>query len=298
MCEPKIGRVEGMDVHQAAKKSVKKPWVIVLGNEKGGTGKSTVAMHLIVSLLKSGAKVGSIDVDARQGTLSRYIENRKTYILQSQEELGLPTHTAVHRSVLESVKEANLEENARFLEVMASYQDCDYVIVDTPGSDSYLSRLAHSYANTLITPLNDSFIDLDMLVRVSPDSLNILRPSTYSEMVWEQKKQKALRENGSIDWIVLRNRLSSLYSHNKEEVGRVLGALGKRVGYRLLDGFSERVVFRELFVNGLTLLDLKKTKTPLTLSHVAAKQELSELMQLIQLPLSLSDQESRDQEIA
>lgn len=279
-------------VGKSSQTSFRKPWIVVLGNEKGGTGKSTVAMHLIVNLLKTGAKVGTIDVDARQGTLSRYVENRRGYVARMAEDLPLPLHSPIHRSTLESLSEAQEEERTRFLEVINSYQDCDYIVVDTPGSDSYLSRLAHSYADTLITPLNDSFIDLDMLVRVSPDSLNILRPSTYSEMVWDQKKQKAMREGGSMDWIVLRNRLSPLYSRNKEEVGRVLNALGKRIGFRLIDGFSERVVFRELFVSGLTLLDLKNTKATLTLSHVAAKQELNSLMQLIQLPTLLAEQVS------
>ena len=167
---------------------------------------------------------------------------------------------------------------------MQQFQDHDYIVIDTPGSDSYLSRLAHSFADTLITPLNDSFVDLDMLVRVNADSLDILKPSTYSEMVWDQKKQRAIRDGGSIDWIVMRNRLSSIYSRNKEEMEKVLKALSKRIGFRLVDGFGERVIFRELFLSGLTLLDMRENNVPLSLSHMAAKQELSSLMDVIQLP--------------
>ena len=128
-------------------------------------------------------------------------------------------------------------------------------------------------------------MDLDMLVRVSAESLNILKPSTYSEMVWEQKKQRAIRDSGSIDWIVMRNRLSSIYSRNKEEMEKVLKALSKRIGFRLVDGFGERVIFRELFLSGLTLLDMRENNVPLSLSHMAAKQELSVLMDMIQLPV-------------
>ncbi len=262
----------------------RKPYIIVLGNEKGGTGKSTVSMHIIVNLLREGYSVGSIDVDARQGTLSRYIENRRTRKEKNGENLPLPDHIPVFRSKLESVPAAETEETTTFSDALNRLNGNDFIVIDTPGSDTYLSRLAHSYADTLITPLNDSFIDLDMLVRVNSESLDILRPSTYSEMVWEQKKHRAMRDNGSIDWIVLRNRLSSINSRNKEEMERVLTALAKRIGFRLVAGFGERVIFRELFLNGLTLLDMKETNTAMTLSHVAAKQELSSLIGMIQLP--------------
>jgi len=261
-----------------------KPYIIVLGNEKGGTGKSTVAMHIIVNLMRQGHSVGTIDVDARQGTLTRYVENRRTRQEKTGENLPLSEHIPIFRSKLESVSAAEAEETATFTEALGRLSNHDFVVIDTPGSDTYLSRLAHSHADSLITPLNDSFIDLDMLVRVNADSLDILRPSTYSEMVWEQKKQRAMRDNGSIDWIVLRNRLSSLNSRNKEEMERVLSALSKRIGFRLVAGFGERVIFRELFLNGLTLLDMKESNTALTLSHVAAKQELASLMSMIQLP--------------
>jgi chromosome partitioning protein len=261
-----------------------KPYIIVLGNEKGGTGKSTVAMHIIVNLLRNGFSVGSIDVDARQGTLSRYIENRRIRREKTEENLPLPDHVPIFRSKLESVSAAEAEELATFAEALGRLSSYNFIVIDTPGSDTYLSRLAHSYADSLITPLNDSFIDLDMLVRVNADSLDILRPSTYSEMVWDQKKHRAMRDNGSIDWIVLRNRLSNINSRNKEEMERVLTALAKRIGFRLVAGFGERVIFRELFLNGLTLLDMKESNTALTLSHVAAKQELASLMAMVQLP--------------
>lgn len=261
-----------------------KPYIIVLGNEKGGTGKSTVAMHLVTYLLCQGYTVGSLDVDARQGTLTRYVENREACIKNTGKALATSRHYPIFRSDLENVTEAKGEEEERFIHALGLLKDCQFIVIDTPGSDTYLSRLAHSYADTLITPLNDSFIDLDMLVRVNPDSLDILKPSTYSEMVWDQKKTRAIRDGGKIDWIVLRNRLSSIHSRNKEEMERVLQALSKRIGFRLAPGFGERVIFRELFLNGLTLLDMRKTNTPMTLSHVGAKQELHVLVEKINLP--------------
>ena len=262
----------------------KRPYIIVLGNEKGGTGKSTVAMHVIVSLLRQGYSVGTIDVDARQGTLSRYIENRAHRKQTSQQDLPMPDHKPLFRSehpdrlTGESEDKANLEEQLRL------FSHHDFVVIDTPGSDSYLSRCAHSHADTLITPLNDSFIDLDMLVRVSGDNMSILKPSTYAEMVWEQKKQRAIRDGGSIDWIVLRNRLSNLFSRNKEEMEKIITALSKRIGFRALPGFGERVIFRELFLKGLTLLDMRENNMTMSVSHIAAKQELASLIDAIQLP--------------
>lgn len=265
----------------------RKPYVIVLGNEKGGTGKSTVTMHIISTLCWQGYSVGSIDVDARQGTLTRYIENRALRIENRGEKLPISEHYPIFRSDQETLTASRAEEEDRFSQTMERLSHHDFIVIDTPGSDTYLSRLAHSYADTLITPLNDSFIDLDMLVRISSDSLNILRPSTYAEMVWDQKKQRAMRDGGKIDWIVLRNRLSNIYSKNKVEMERVLKALSKRIGFRLVAGFGERVIFRELFLSGLTLLDMKETNTPLTLSHVSAKQELAALMAMIDLPKNL-----------
>lgn len=262
-----------------------KSYVVVLGNEKGGTGKSTAAMHVITSLLRQGYKVGSIDVDARQGTLSRYVENRRFRAdTHPTEHLPMPDHYSVFRSEKPALHEAQAEDEKNLKETIEKLSVNDYIVIDTPGSDMYLSRLAHSYADTLITPLNDSFIDLDMLARLNPETLEIIRPSTYSEMVWEQKKQRALRDRRTIDWIVLRNRVSSVNSRNKEEMRKALENLSKRIGFRLVAGFGERVIFRELFLNGITLLDIRETRIAMSLSHVAARQELNQLLEMIQIP--------------
>src|SRR3989338_3476253 len=158
-------------------------YIVVLGNEKGGTGKSTVSMHVITSLLRQGYSVASIDVDARQGTLSRYVENRKIRAAQNPtQHLPLPTHFPLFRSEKSNVEEAQAEDSENLTKLLEELKGHDYIVIDTPGSDMYLSRLAHSYADTLITPLNDSFIDLDMLARLNPDTLEIIKPSTYSEM--------------------------------------------------------------------------------------------------------------------
>jgi chromosome partitioning protein len=258
--------------------------VIVLGNEKGGSGKSTTAMHLIVALLNDGWRVASLDLDARQGTLSRYVENR--IAASAGIDLPLPLHRRLARSALDSVAEARVEETTRFAAVFGELADEDFVVIDTPGSDSHLSRLGHARADTLITPMNDSLLDLDLLARFDGEGKKILGPSIYAEMVWEQKKARALADGGSIDWIVMRNRLSHLDARNKRRIGKLLEDLSRRIGFRLAPGFSERVIFRELFARGLTLFDLRRkgAGVPLTMSHLAARQEVRGLLDAIGLP--------------
>lgn len=268
------------------------PYIIVLGNEKGGTGKSTTAIHLITNLLRSGFSVGSIDIDARQGTLTRYFENRKKYAQDhklNSSILPFSQHIPLNASSLDNKNEAEKEDEETFVQTLKDLSMHDFIVIDTPGHNLFLSRLAHSYADTLITPLNDSFIDLDVMAHVDPETFSIIKPSHYAEWVWEQKKNRALRDRSSIDWIVIRNRLTNIHAKNKENMEKVLHSLSKRIGFRLIAGFSERVVFRELFLSGLTLLDLKEIGQSLNLSHVAARQELRTLIQSINLPTPLQE---------
>lgn len=252
--------------------------IIVIGNEKGGSGKSTVAMHLTVSLLRGGLKVGTVDLDARQGTLSRYIENRRNYAAAHGVELPISIHRAILASADVTADEARLA-----LTIAELNETCDTIIIDTPGSDTPLSRAGHTYADTLITPLNDSFIDLDVLGRVNPETMRITGPSHYAEMVWEIKKWRALRDGGSIAWIVMRNRLSQLSARNKIDMERLVNELSKRIGFLALQGLGERVIYRELFLSGLTLLDINKqgVDVEMKMSHVAARQELRHLLDAI-----------------
>ncbi len=263
----------------------RRPHVIVVGNEKGGTGKSTTAMHLIVGLLRDGFEVGAVDLDARQGTLSRYFDNRRVTAARRGIVLPHPHYRRVQRSTLAIRGAAEAEEGDRLAETLDGLGHCDFIVIDTPGSDNALSRLGHSHADTLITPLNDSFVDLALLADVDPETHAIIAPSTYAEMVWEQKKARALRGGGAIDWIVTRNRLSALDSRNRRNMDAALKALARRIGFRLAPGFGERVVFRELSLLGLTLLDVRDdgTGVELSMSHLAALQEVRALMRTVGL---------------
>ncbi len=255
--------------------------VIVVGNEKGGTGKSTLSMHLTVALLNMGLSVGSIDVDARQATLTRYLDNRRGRRDLAELGLRLPEHVPLPPTPDRAADEARLVETVARLAAAHAV-----VVIDTPGSDHYLSRLAHSFADILVTPLNDSLVDLDVLALVDPATMRVVRPSHYAELVWETKKQRALRgEKAVVDWVVVRNRLSSLDARNKREMEKLLGELARRVGFRVVPGLGERVIYRSLFLEGLTLLDLRNKLLgfELNMSHVAARQELRTLMEGIGL---------------
>jgi chromosome partitioning protein len=270
-----------------AARSAGRAHVLVIGNEKGGSGKSTTALHIAVALLSDGARVATLDLDARQGTLGRYLENRAACVQRKAIELPMPVHAAVPLSTLADRVAAEADEKARFEAALEQViGEVDFVIVDTPGSDTYLSRLAHISADTLLTPLNDSFIDLDLLARVDPDTLKILRPSIYAEAVWKQRQLRAVQGGRPVDWVVMRNRLSSLAARNKRDMGTVIEALARRIGFRVAAGLSERVIYKELFLNGLTLLDLKRGSggPSLTLSHVAARQEVRDLVAALNLP--------------
>ncbi len=268
--------------------AVKKAHVIVLGNEKGGSGKTTTCMHLIVALLRLGFSVGTIDIDSRQRSLSRYLENRRQTILKENVSLPQPQHVVVQRSPFNIVKEAEEDERERFTKALTRLMEAnDFVVVDSPGSDTYLSRVAHAHADTVITPINDSFVDLDVLANVDGQTMKIIKPSIYSEMVWEQKLMRARRDGGSIEWIVMRNRLSNIDAKNKRFMTQATTELARRIGFRVAPGFSERVIFREMFLQGLTVLDIMEMNggSGLSLSHVAARQEVRDLLKTLRIPL-------------
>lgn len=263
--------------------------VIVLGNEKGGSGKSTTAMHVFVALARAGWRCGAMDLDVRQQSFFRYLDNRAAFAERRGLALLMPERAVVQPSSKRYKDEAEAEERANFAAVLGDLiTRCDVVLIDCPGSDSHLSRLGHAAADTLITPMNDSFVDFDLLAHLDPTTQEILRPSVYAEMVWEGRKARAERGMPATDWIVMRNRVSTLEANNKRRVGVMLEKLSRRLGFRVAPGFCERTIYRELFLNGLTLLDLRDpgADVEVNMGHVAARQEVRELIAHLRLPLA------------
>lgn len=263
--------------------------VVVLGNEKGGSGKSTTAMHVAIALTLLGQRVATIDLDSRQKSFTRYIDNRRAWARQARLNLKLPVHFCVARGTTLKLDENESIEFAGFAEAVSAVERShDFIVVDTPGTDSYLTRLAHSMADTLITPLNDSFVDLDVIGTVDATTYSVSGESHYALMVRNARRQRRLIDGTRMDWIVVRNRLSILGSHNKRLVGQGLGELAARLGFRCAEGLAERVIYRELFPRGLTALDNLDEPTLGTkpsLSHAAARLEVMSLVEALRLPL-------------
>ncbi|MEJ6393652.1 division plane positioning ATPase MipZ [Gymnodinialimonas sp. 2305UL16-5] len=260
--------------------------IIVLGNEKGGSGKSTTSMHVATALARMGHKVGGLDLDLRQRSFHRYLENRaatsarKGGKIPCPEILDLPEIDAAEVPEGENVYDRRLS-----MAVAAHETRLDFIVIDCPGSHTRLSQVAHSLADTLITPLNDSFVDFDLLARIDPETYELKGPSVYSEMVWHARQLRAKAGLKPMDWVVVRNRLPAQQMHNKRKVGKALEQLAKRIGFRIASGFSERVIFRELFPSGMTLLDLREMGVErLNISNVAARQELRDLVAALNLP--------------
>jgi hypothetical protein len=156
-------------------------------------------------------------------------------------------------------------------------------VIDTPGRDDKFARIAVTNADTLVTPMNDSFVDFDLIGQVDPETFKVSRPSFYSELIWESRKRRAKADGETIDWVVLRNRMQHIEARNMRRVSEAIDQLSKRVGFRVISGLSERVIYRELFPQGLTMLDSREFGE-MGLSHVAARQELREMMAGLALP--------------
>ncbi len=261
--------------------------IIVVGNEKGGSGKSTTAMHIATALVRLGHRVGTLDLDLRQKSLGRYVENRKLFNDRQGLSLPIPAYRDLPEVAADALKPGENVYDRRLSAAVAGMErEAEFILIDCPGSHTRLSQVAHSLADTLVTPLNDSFVDFDLLARADPESNKILGPSIYSEMVWNARQLRARAGLKPIDWIVVRNRLGAQAMHNKKKMGDALRDLARRIGFRVVPGFSERVIFRELFPRGLTLLDLRDigVKGQMNISNVAARQELRDLIKELRLP--------------
>ena len=261
--------------------------VVVLGNETGGSGKSTIALHIAVALLKAGQRVATIDVDCRQRSFTHYIDNRRAWARRTGLSLELPCHCCLDLSDSMQIADNESAECAQFsAAVSAVERSYDFIVIDTPGTDSYLMRLAHAMADTLVTPLNDSFMDFDVLGTIDPATYVVTGESHYAEMVRDTRRKRRQLDNVSTDWIVVRNRLSMHGSRNKQLVAGGLNDLSFRIGFRSIDGLAERAIYRELFLRGLTALDdLDEVGTHPSIGHMAARKEVTCLLCQLKLPL-------------
>ena len=266
--------------------------ILVFGNEKGGSGKTTAALHVAVALARMEKRVGAIDLDIRQRSLSRQLENRAAWCRNAGKPLATPERVELAASSSPSLDAAAKEEADSFAQAIGRAQDnFDFLIIDTPGANTNLSRLAHAAADTLVTPLNDSFVDFDLLANIDAETFAVSKPSVYSDFVWECRKRRLLARKPALDWIVMRNRLAATDARNKRRMSAALDALSRRISFRVAAGFGERVIYRELFPAGLTVLDLPQpgVAISLSMSHVAARQEVRALVSTLTSPIGAAD---------
>ncbi len=255
--------------------------VIVVGNEKGGAGKSTIAIHTVTALLHGGASVAVLDLDLRQQSMGHFFANRAAWLTANDQTAPMPFVHPLSADGAALAKASDAESLARFEEAFAqAAETADFVVIDTPGSDTVISHAAHNRADLIVTPMNDSFVDFDMLGVVDPVTLELKRHSLYSETVWNARKARATAERKTIDWVVVRNRLAPTEARNRKRLDERVEALSRKVGFRIGPGLRDRVIYRELFPFGLTVADLSPTIRPVAMSlqHVAARQELRALM--------------------
>jgi chromosome partitioning protein len=250
---------------------------IVFANEKGGTGKSTTAVHVAVALSYLGARVAALDLDPRQRTMHRYIENRLATLERRQ--LTLPTPACeVFRGE---------SEDALLATIARLEATCDFLIIDNPGRDDRFARTAVEQADTLVTPMNDSFVDFDLIGQVDAESFKVRKLSFFAELIWEARLKRSRltieQQRPEMDWIVVRNRTGHVEARNQARLHKALTETARRVGFRVAQGLSERVIYRELFPSGLTLLD-KGHLGELGTSHLVARQELRSLVKALNLP--------------
>jgi chromosome partitioning protein len=257
------------------------PHVVVIGNQKGGCGKSTFAMHIIIALLKAGKRVASFDLDLNQLTLTRYLGNRREWDREHELKLDLPDHYSVTeegrpygiewgrgadlKQFISKLKKigrhgsasnhgAELRQFISQLKKIERAHKHDFIVIDTPGGVQHLSLIAHGMADTLITPINDSLLDLDVLVAIERSDLEP-QPSVYAKTVRRALEARRKISGRATDWIVVRNRRELLQSSNQRRVSRVLDVIQQTLGFRIARGLLERPVYREFFAAGLTVLD-------------------------------------------
>jgi len=257
--------------------------IIVFGNEKGGSGKTTTAFHVAIVLKKSAYRVLVIDTDIRQKSLTRYLENRAKTAENDKLALELPYIMSFSDESIKFINN-NASDNSEIKSTLdKKKQEYDFIIVDTPGHYNALSKAMHEQADIIVTPINDSFLDVDLLGQINNSDLSDSKAGVYSNMVFECKKKRALRDKKEIKWYVIRNRISGTTTINMQNIEEAINKLSSKYGFKVISGFGDRVIFKELFLDGLTLSDAGLSpKVKMNLSVIAARNELREIVKAIE----------------
>jgi chromosome partitioning protein len=246
--------------------------IIVFANEKGGVGKSTLAFHCCAALCNAGYRVAAIDLDSRQRSLARALENREGTARRLKVKLPHPNYS----TLLHQTGAALSQEIARI------GSNADFVILDVAGHDSPIGRHAIALADTMVTPVNSSFVDIDLLGQFDSLTMELKRFGSFTRLVQELREVRDHRNKPPADWVVVRNRLRRSGSTNEARVGEALAMLSTKAGFRLAPSLGERVAYRELFLLGLTVFDLKHIPE-FARAQPVAKSEIAHLISELRL---------------
>jgi chromosome partitioning protein len=262
-----------------------KPHVLVLGNHKGGSGKSTLAIHLAIGLIKEGRRVASIDLDFHQKTLTHYFENRRAWARERKLPIDIPTHLCVDSLRTGRPVSTENARMSRLSSAIASLEDNhDFIIIDTPGGATSLGLFAHSLADTLVTPVNDSFLDVDVIIGSRQPAGGPMVAPEYPETVRYALDARARVTQKATNWLVVRNRVSPRSSKNASNVLAALKSAAVTAGFSVVEGLSERVIFREYFSAGLTAFDAAEISLlggKANSSNVMARLEVRRVLQAV-----------------
>jgi chromosome partitioning protein len=275
-----------------------KPHIIVLGNIKGGSGKSTLSMHIAIGLLRAGRRVATLDLDFDQQSLTRYVNNRRAFAADKELILDIPTHYHFEEGSTGTKTHSSETLRLNFVSsaIAAAETDNDFIIIDTPSGVNKINLFAHALADTVITPINDSFLDLDVIVAPKETPKNIAR-TPYGETIRQAREARRLVTPRTTDWLVLRNRTSPLETRNERAIREAIEEAGQEAGFRTARGLTERVIYREFFPKGLTAFDSMEASllgVQPALSHVLAREEVRQLISMVQVkPSEKSDQWTR-----
>lgn len=221
--------------------------VITFANEKGGVGKSTLAFHCAVTLAHRGMKVLVVDCDRRQQTLHRFLEARDGTARALKIPLPRPAHV-----VLDKQSGAMLAQ-----EIDRVGHGSDFILIDLAGQDTPIARRAIALADTVVTPVNCSPTDLDALGRINPVTRRFTQAGPFAEIVAALRTERMARGEAGFDWIVAKNRVRNCEHRLIATVDANLATISRHLGFRTIDGLTERVAYRELLAFGLTQLDLR-----------------------------------------
>lgn len=253
---------------------------IVLGNERGGVGKTTLAANLGVAIARSGITAALLELDGRQRSLARWLERRVATARRNSESLTIPAHEVLVPARFDSIS-LNEERDFAMLSAAVERLDriADVIVADTASGDSYLTRLAHSLADIVLTPVEDSFAARDLLA------------GGYGRTIAEARRSRDGMGDGRVDWIVVENRRGAVPGRADGAIGMPLAALAREHGFRTAPGLREQLVHRALFAEGRAVCDAtphEGLRLPLsaTDARVAARQEVEALVSALYLPFA------------